>query len=208
MSAVLLVSSVSTGGAQREREFPTRPIWKDGVIHVLGRQDLALHQPMIGPLIVADLLETFRDQLRVADRIAAVLADEWISETDTCGLVIQPGCSLLGDLQRADVDVLDLLAMSAPMIEFGRIGPSSAESIADLQGLLDLGGVEELFHLGVGSQLPLQLTLPLDMDVEAKSAEGLDSVQGLLIGVFDCDSAVGEALRPVLVACRAAMPQT
>ncbi len=63
------------------------------MIHVLGRQDRALRQPMIGLLIVADFCETFRDQLRVADRIAAVLADEWISETDTYGLVIQPGCS-------------------------------------------------------------------------------------------------------------------
>ncbi len=98
--------------------------------------------------------------------------------------------------------------MSAPMIEFGRIGPSSAECIADLQGLLDLGGVEELLHLGVGSELPLQFTLPLDMDVEAESAEGLDSVQSLLIGVFDCDSAVGQALRPVRVALGTAMPQT
>ncbi len=52
------------------------------MICVLGRQDLALHHPMIGPLIVADLLEPFGDQLRVADQIAGIFAYEWVAETD------------------------------------------------------------------------------------------------------------------------------
>ncbi len=89
---------------------------------------------------------------------------------------------------------MDFLSTSASVIEFGCISPSPTESIPDFQWLLDLRGVKELLHFRVDSQFPLQLTLPLHMDVEAKLAEGLDSVQCLLISIFNCDSAAGQAL--------------
>ena len=88
---------------------------QDGMVQFTGRQDLTLDQPKV---LVDVRVTGMCNEGRISFRVDARLVDPWV--------------------QRGDIDVIDLLTGGYLMVQFHRIGTSSTESVAWIQGFCAL----------------------------------------------------------------------